>query len=277
MSGQILELDRAAYDALDAANWSTLKHLLRSPAHYRQALLEKPSDSDALRIGRVTHLAVLEPELFAKSVAVWGGGRRAGEAWDRFKDKNEGKELLTLDQYMEVMALSQAVRGDKFTGKYLSKGRAEVSIVWEAEGVKLKSRLDFISGSFFPSVIVDLKTTRDGSPEAFGKEAFRLGYHIQAALYQDAYFAATGDRLRVAMVVAEKQGPHSPVVYRVPEAHLDMGRGQYLELLRLLAECRASNSWPGYGDEELDLQFPRWAAPQEDVEELEDFGLSIAQ
>lgn len=266
MKGEILELSRQEYDALDAVNWSTLKHLLRSPAHYREALLKRnQGDTDAMRIGRVTHLAVLEPEKFAREVAVWDGGRRAGKDWEAFKALHDGKELLTLEQYDEVMALARSVRGDAVAGKYLSKGKSEISIKWEVEGVTCKSRLDFVSGSFFPAAIVDLKTTRDASRDAFGRDAFKMGLHIQAAMYQDAYFAATGDRLRVALVVAEKAGPHVPVVYRVPEALIDMGRNQYVELLLLLKECRRTNNWHGYSaDGELDLTFPQWAMPYED-------------
>ena len=58
----ILNLTRAQYDALVAVNWSSLKHLGRSPAHYQAALKQTFADTDTLRIGRAFHVAALEPQ-----------------------------------------------------------------------------------------------------------------------------------------------------------------------------------------------------------------------
>src|SRR5258708_4790284 len=93
--GVYFDLSREDYDNIVAVNWSTLKHMDRSPAHYRQELLEWDHDTSAKKRGRVSHLAIFEPERWRNSVAVWDGDRRAGKLWEQFVERNKGLELLT--------------------------------------------------------------------------------------------------------------------------------------------------------------------------------------
>lgn len=283
MKAEILQLNREQYDALEGVNFSTLKHLKRSPAHYHAELLKTKlqkdeEDTDARRLGRVTHVAMIEPERFAATVAVWDGGRRAGKDWEAFKVQHKDKELITLAQYDQAIAMSRAVRANETLAKYLRKGKSEVTVRWECEGVVLKSRLDFVSGAFVPHVIVDIKTAQDASPEVFGRAAWDFDYVMQAAMYSDAYHAATGDRLRYLLGAVEKSEPYVAAPYWVPEEQIDLGRNQYLELLAKLKRCREQNDWHGYVEdgEEMALHLPRWAMPQEE-DAFEDLGISISQ
>ena len=59
----VAELD---YFAADAVNASTLKHLGRSALHCKAAMTatDRP-DTEAQKVGRLIHCAVLEPERFA--------------------------------------------------------------------------------------------------------------------------------------------------------------------------------------------------------------------
>ena len=71
---------REEYEAIDAVNWSTLKVLGKSPAHYLQRMAgEESEDTEARQRGRVLHMAVFEPERFARSVVVYPDARRGKE------------------------------------------------------------------------------------------------------------------------------------------------------------------------------------------------------
>src|SRR6185312_15116930 len=95
-TGSVLHgLARAAYDRIDAVNWSKLKLMLKSPAHYRHNLLQRGGDSDAKRRGRVTHLSVLEPQRFQSDCVVWDGGPRRGKDWEKFKKAHADVEIVT--------------------------------------------------------------------------------------------------------------------------------------------------------------------------------------
>lgn len=276
-------MTREQYDALvDRENWSRLKNLGRSPAHYRHALLEPRKDTAALRNGRANHVAILEPEKFATQVAIWEGGRRASKAWDAFAEDNAGKDILTQAEYDLLIGMQRAVRQHPIASRYLQGGRAEVSVLWTHTVAGLpgesvmpcKSRLDYLA----PDWIVDLKTCRDANPMAFGRAAFDLGYHAQAAYYVDAVAAVTGKRLPYIIVAAELSPPCIVQVYRLPEHVLAAGRDHYRSLLYRLNECRREDRWDGYSAEEMDLELPRWSGietPEPEGESLEDLGLTI--
>ena len=273
-------LTRAEYDGIDAVNWSSLKVLARSPAHYRHARTVKREDTPALQRGRLVHLAVFEPAVFLSTVAVFDG-RRAGKEWEAFKAAHAGSEIVKPDEIEEISAIADAVRREPSAAKHLVSGAAEVAVRW-SRTVKLpdgsahaevdcKGRLDFVSSD---GVLVDLKTTRDASPDGFGREVWRYGYHTQMAWYRDGYESATGKRLRVVLVAVEAAAPHVVAVYRVPDDILDMGREHYEALLGRYAECRRENRWPGYFIGESELALPRYAYPSDD-ENLDDVGLDF--
>lgn len=275
-------IDRAAYDAIEAVNWSTLKIIGRSPLHFRHAKQKARKDTAALRRGRLAHLAVLEPDAFRRTVVLWDGGRKAGKAWDAFVEANEGREILSADENDEIQLLAAMVRSEPAARKHLVSGSAEVTAQWTRD-VKLpdgsatvrvpcKGRLDFVSSS---GVIVDLKTTRDASPDGFGREVWRYGYHTQAAWYVDGYAAATGSTLPAVLIAVEAEAPHVVAVYRIPDDILQMGREHYESLLARYAECAREDRWPGYFIGESELTLPRYAYPLSDDENVNDMGLDF--
>lgn len=267
---------RENYELIDRANFSKIKLLKKSPAHFLASMLQRAEDdTDALRIGRATHVAVLEPERFLSAYAIWDGGTRRGDLWNKFQKQHEGLEILKEDHYQQVRAIADAVKADKHAAKYLQNGSAEVTMLWThkepSNGVpgfdmKCKGRLDFGANA---GAIVDLKTARDASPDGFSRAAWNLDYAVQAAFYRDGYAAAHGGELLPYVIVAvEKEPPYVVQVYRMPEQLLDMGRDAYRALLHRLNECRSTNSWPGYAAGPLDLELPRWMRSENDVSGL---------
>jgi hypothetical protein len=273
----------SAYRSIQAINWSSLKHLSRSPAHYLAALLAPSKDTAALKRGRAVHVAVLEPDRFASLYSVWGS-RRSGKDWDAFdaSERLAEREVLTEKEYELAKAIAIAVRGDPVAARYVTGVKTEQSIGWthrrpEFEGLAgyemaCKARLDAVG----PLGIVDLKTARDGSPSAFGREVLRLEYHVQAAWYVDGYRAQTGRELPWSWVVVESTPPHVVQVYQADQDVLELGRERYRELLDLLHACSRDNNWPGYATSEMPIQLPRWAWPS-DSDDVADLELSFAE
>lgn len=256
----VLGMPREAYDALPGHNFTTIKHIEKSPAAYRTALGLVTDDKAAFVFGRVAHLAVFEPESLPSLVAVWEGGVRRGKEWDAFEAAHSGKEILKSDEFAELSALALAVRQKPSVQRHLlSKGHAEPTFTWEEQGLPLKGRADWVS----ELGILELKTTRDASPAAFGRECAQRNYHVQAAMYSDAYEAAHGRRLPYFIVAAEKSATHDVVAYRVSEELLNAGRERYRAWLELLKSCTASGKWPGAdaGLDEMPLVLPAWSVP----------------
>jgi hypothetical protein len=278
----ILNLSRAEYDKLsDRVNFSTLKLMGKSPAHYRDRIQNPPGpDSDAMRLGRAIHLAVLEPQRFRDEVVRWTGGRRAGGEWTAFAAAHAAQEILTQPEWERCLAVQAAVRASDSASRYLLQGQAEQTVLWRHQrpalrefpelGFDCRGRLDWIG----LDAIVDLKTTRDASPEAFGRSCWQFAYHAQSAFYADGYEAATGQQLPFVVVAVETTAPYVVQCYRVPDHVLEIGRETYRAWLDRLDLCRRENRWPGYAMEELELALPRWAVPQDD-ESIDEVGLTF--
>ena len=251
-------LTRADYDAMrDRANYSTLKAFAKSALHYRHALAERREETDALRVGIAASLAVLEPDRYAAEVAVWDGDKR-GHAWKAFAEANSTRTILRTAQHDRVQSVAAAVRGNADAARYLDRGEGEVTALWTdaVTGIECRARLDWIAKV---GAIFDLKTTRDAQPEAFARQSWNLAYHAQAAFYGDGVYAATGERLPSLIVAVESEAPFAVQVYDVGAEILDAGRHAYRGWLAQLAECRATNEWPGYASGMLALQAPKWA------------------
>lgn len=273
MTAQLLNMTRADYDRRGEVNFSTLKILgTKSPAHYHASLLAPVSeDTDARQRGRAVHCAVLEPTRFRSDFVTFTGAKRAGKAWEAFEKDNVGKEMLTRSMADHALAMAKAASAVPAARPYLSGGKSEATLLWsfarETLGglagyeMECKSRLDFIANC---GALVDLKTTRDASPSGFGREVARYNYHVQAAFYQDAYLAVTGKRLPYVFVALEAAWPHVGAVYRVTDRAFQLGRETYVDWMDRLHTCQQSNSWPGYGEGEMDVELPAWLDPDDD-------------
>jgi hypothetical protein len=253
-------MNHAAYAAIPAANFSTLKWMDRSPLHYRHAVSQRGGDTDSLRVGRAVHCAVFEPERFAASFPVWDE-KRAGAAWREFLTACGG-DYLRGDEPDEVRALSAAVRSDPDAAPMIVGGKAEQVVMWtdEATGIACKCRVDYLRGDALP----DLKTTRDASPRAFGRAAANYLYYAQLAFYSDGVQAAHGLLPVPHLIAVETAAPHVVAVYRVTDDQLEAGRDTYRGWLARLAECRATDRWPGYVDGIADLALPGWVFGDEE-------------
>lgn len=281
----LANLAREAYDKIGAGEdirtgvvrWSTLKRLIDgSPAHYRHAL-ECPEayDSDTFLLGRAFHVAALEPELYDSTFEIWKGGRRGTNEHKEFVGSAifRGKEAITLEQHRTARRMARAARRCVAAQPFLS-GRAEVSLTYSFEKpavsddlpgylIRCKSRLDLLSDN---GAIVDLKGTKDGSPEGFGREMHRYGYHAQAAMYRRGFALATGESsLRPCYLLAvENFEPHVAQLYRIPERELEIGAELVSEALDHLAMCRREDRWGGYFDGIMDLELPHYALPRDE-------------
>lgn len=266
MNQVIYGMPMEKYAALPHTNFSKLKLLAKSPAHFRHGLVEEREDTDALKLGRGVDLAVFEPERFGFLCTVAPDVDRrtkAGkEEWAKFCAANDGKEILKADEWADCLALQKAILSDATAKRYVTGGKSQVTLLWEHAlldnySLPLKGRVDFETEDF----LVDLKTTRDASPQGFMRQAWNYEYWIQASMYLDGYEAITGKRKKFALVAAEKAAPHVVQVYLVPDALLAMGREEYVRRLAVLASCRIDSRWPGYAEGELTLEVPRWAVP----------------
>lgn len=274
-------MPRANYDLIQAISITRLKELRRSPLHYQYAL-EHPKTSDAMTVGIATHVAVLEPERFTHDFSIWDrrldNGRAAprnGRVWDAFKDLHAERTILTADEGALALSIAKAVRFDEVANKYLATGDPEVSLQWDIEGRPCKGRVDWLTTVDGHRTLVGLKTTRDCRHFAFGAQAAKLEYGCQWAFYHDGFSAIMdGEEPRMIEIVVESAPPFAVATYIIDQDIILQGRDNYRELLKILAECEANDTWPGPVQGEQILSLPSWYYPSAD--DMSDLGLETA-
>jgi hypothetical protein len=266
----------ADYVADRAINWSLLKLLDKSPAHYRHAV-EHPDEGDTASrtMLRAAHMAILEPDRFAAEVVVYDGGVRRGKAWDAFAAQHAGCVILNEREWATVTAARDAIARHPVASRLLSGGHAEVVLRWtdEATGRACKGIADYLHepGSIDDRpVLVDLKGCQSVDPEAFARDCARMGYHGQMAHYAAGVEARYGVAPIVYLVGYESAAPHDVGVFLLSDDDLWLGEQFRRRLLDRLMECERTNTWPGRCPEVVTLDMPAWAWRRDDPDTDDD-------
>ena len=268
------EMPNAAYHASEAVSKSHLDAINRSPRHYWAKYLDPNRAEDtptpAMLMGSAVHMAVLEPDLFVGRYvqAPAGIDKRTKDgkaAWADFEASVGDRLVLNADEYQQCIAIRDAVRGHEVAAKLLDGGEAEVSYFVDDEqtGLPLKARPDFRNAQ---NIVVDLKTTEDAGPSAFGKSSANFRYHVQAAWYSDIVAECVGENVPwFFFVVVEKKPPYAVGLYYCEPDVLALGRKIARRNLDAIARFREAGNWPDYADEPQPLRLPKWALLDEEA------------
>jgi len=224
---------------------SGLDKIAQSPAHFRTATKE----TDAMRIGRITHEFILE-----------GVQNFVSSPFDSFRTK-EAREwrdsqtfpIITTAELETIYAMRESVLRHPEASRLLSDGQSEQTFFFDepTTGAPCRCRTDWMTGD---GVIVDLKTTTDASPKGFAKAVWKFRYHVQDAFYTDGVEASTGCRPKDFVFIAvEKTAPFGVGVYRLSEGLREEGRELYLDNVKTWMECTERGEWPAYSNEIIEI------------------------
>ena len=257
MSGEIIcNMPAAVYHGTKALSKSGLDQFRKSPAHFRawQDGTTKNESSPALEFGTAVHMAILEPELFALNYTLFTGDRRNKDGKMAYESViASGKIPLNQEQWDNITGAAAAVHAHPTAALLVEKIQTEVSCFDSWNGVKVKARIDGLGKDY----IIDVKTTQDASPVAFGKSCAQFRYHVQAAWYQ----RITGVN-RFIFIAVEKEAPYGVACYELDEQAISLGHIIIEEQLRTFVECEQLNSRPCYSSHIQSLSLPAWAARQ---------------
>lgn len=270
------------YLAVDALNWSRLKHMARSPLHYQHALVNQIEDTPRLALGRAVHTALLEPDRFDEDYVVFPGERRAGKIWEAFKEMHADRTILKEEERFDANEMARLVLEHPVAGPiFEAEGDAESVITWTDPGTSklCKARIDWVSAE--AGVVADLKSTVDVDPRRFGTIASRLKYHCQIVWYLDGYGHWRRERglpelqLRPTLVAVEVEAPHDVAVYYLDTDQIHLARETIAELLARVAECEARKEWPGIAPKAQPLLLPRWEYGDDEQGDATELGLDF--
>jgi hypothetical protein len=206
---------------------------------------------EAYLVGAATHVMTLEGVDRFWSEYVVGGPinpkteRPYGSETKAFRDwaKEQGKPVLSDEQYALVCQLYNAVKAHAVAAELLREGIAEGVLRTDYNGIQCQARLDWFSPAHG---IVDLKTCEDLSN--FASDAMRYKYANQMAFYRSAYCLASGiadvNQVPVFLIAVEKREPYRCGVWNVCHFLLEKSQADNEEYMRQLAVSRCNNVWP---------------------------------
>lgn len=255
---------------------SGLKEIAKSPRHYWEKYLDpkRPPEkkTDALIIGSAVDAAVLEPEEFREDYIVEPRvNKRTNHGKQAIKDYQErmgaDKIMLTPAQYDEVLRTRDAVMNNPTARMLLGDGTTQHVVHWDdpLTGAPCRLKYDWLRND---NILIDLKTSKDASPESFARDAWKYRYYVQAPFYVDGFWYGEGINIDAFIfIVVEKQDPKKGLypapekvgIYHVGDEEMKIGRQQYQDDLDTYQRCREAGSWPGYGTKIQPLQLPGWA------------------
>lgn len=281
--GVYTDMSDAQYQALPALRWSTLKAGLTSPRHLLHALNETRPDTPALRLGRLYHVALLQPETLRDVVVIVpdefvtrtgiSSGAKA-RAW--LAEHTTADHVVASDAELAAISVIADDIYEHAPSRSLMNqcpGR-EVTCIWiedtVAGPVACKARADMIG----PDTLADLKTwsPRSGlTARAWGSEVWHRAYHAQMGFYSRGFRQFGYSCRDWSWLVVDKRTPTDLAVWTLDGTGMEVGDAMAREALEVYATATRDGHWPGAQPEAGEVSLPRYVF--DSMDDLSDLGL----
>ena len=259
---EFVQMTNAEYHADPKHVGSTmLKTLLKSPADYYDLYVAKTRskpETPAMLLGSLLHTLVLEPEtrddLYYVRPDGIDGRTREGKAFlAQLALVSVGKREVKADAAAKAEKMAAAVLASTCVADILAVAQRELTVFWDEPmgewPVACKARLDlFVARPDQPrDLILDLKTSDDPTPEAFGRDGdygpiAKFRYDLQLAHYAAGTETATGRACDTGLIVVGSDEPHDVYLYDMTD-YLEQGTVWRQGALGRLVACRVHNQW----------------------------------
>lgn len=235
-------------------------------AKLRWQLNHPPASKAVFEFGKAAHSLVLG--VGAEIVSIEGHRGKTDVKAAIKAAQDAGKIVLTPKEYDQVHGMADALRAHSRTAELLLTGiTPEVSAFRKHEtGTWLRSRFDGLNTD--AGHVIDFKTARSADAETFARDAFKFGYHLQAAAYLAMAEELTGKEHSFYFIAQEKTAPYLPSVLEMSKDWLTQGREDYELAIEIWNRCQRLNEWPGYPDEIQTILPPVWATGDDDEMEV---------
>lgn len=261
------------YFELPGLSSTGIKHLLKSPAHYKHSLTHR-TEKAVFDVGHAAHAKILGAGM---GVVVYPdehltpsgnvSTKATSIAWAS-EQRAAGLVPVAPDQVRAVDAMAEAVLNHPEARPLFEGGNPEVSLLWDDPdtGVRLRGRIDYLLSE---TLAVDLKTCRSADPREFARTAVNFGYGEQAVHYSNGLTATRGDLgTRFLHVLVEKEPPYLVSVVELDDVFLYIAAQRVRQAIDKYAHCLATNEWPGYPTTVHPIAAPGWYG-DDDNEEME--------
>ncbi len=240
-------------------SYSALSAFRKSPKDFIEYKFQEKKQTDAMAYGTMLHMLVLQPGEFENKYAVYddadiiasiGGAKptattRYKEDKAIFEAENEGKIIVSLDDYKEASEVANNVKYNRASKSIIERcTEFEKYYEWDYMNFKFRGVLD-AKGE---NVIFDLKSCADATPRIFQRDAIKMGYHLQAVLYHQA----VKFEYPYYIIACDKKGGVS--VHKVTLELLEYGKRELENLMSEFNRCILEDRW----NESFEFWTPRF-------------------
>ena len=208
-------------------SFSSLKAFARSPLAFLDYKNNRKPPTPAMQFGTMVHRAILEPEKYSRTVAVYEG-RRAGNAWKDFQEQNADKDIVTAKEAMDIRLLAHRVQEHPYANEMVKQcQKFEVFFEIQQCGLPHTGYIDGV-GSWF---ILDLKTTQSVGHTNLQRTIYDYKYYMQAAIYQRAAALMGYDHESYFIIAVESTAPHHIQVVELEPQYIARGHIEWENLI----------------------------------------------
>ena len=250
----------ALYHSIYAINSSMVMRAYRS---LYTVVNYKEVQTKAMIFGSAVHLAVLQPEKFKKRVVEKPKftGKGAREAAKEFETNSKNLIVLSTEEFEKAQLIAEAVRKNQRAQELLtgcifeSAGYLPIELAGEHAPKLIKIKPD--ARDIKNRRIIDLKTTKDASYDAFSASVVNYLYHLQAAFYLwvanriEEYFETGIEYTDFYWIAVEKEFPFQTAVYHASPEFLRIGAYEWDATFIRIAKAFEKNEFPSYEGGEL--------------------------
>jgi exodeoxyribonuclease VIII len=255
------------YSQIDALNYSSFKHFLISPNHYKIYRNTVQEETAAMRLGTAIHSAVLTPTEFVNDYTyapeVDRRTREGKAIWEEFTANNPDKIILKRDEFDICIGSSEAAHSNNCFRKFSSSPKAvkEQAVVGDMFGVKIKGRIDLYDEE--TNTIVDLKSmsfvpTVDNCKRAI----FQNMYHIQCVFYSELIKQKYNRVPDFIFAFIEKSNPYSMGFIRLNSYTKNIAYNVCEKEFSRYANCKLLDLWPSFDHSEIPETVSIWNEPR---------------
>lgn len=242
---------------------SSLREMRRSPLHYRHRIeCPREADTRAMLIGAAGDALIFG----GRKVVIYEGKVRRGKEWDAFEAAHEGDIICNQAEHDAASGAAFAVLSDAVSGPIVKAPGTEAQrvLAWESWGLECgagipgpggRGGFDLLGQGF----VTDLKITNDASPRALERQIWAMGWVTQMAFYVDGCKALGMGPMDARLICVEATAPHPVTVLELSPEVIDFARRSLSRWTEMLKACEASDAWPAYVQESVEVLLPEWA------------------
>lgn len=234
------------YHGSPGLSFTQFKHFLRSPLHYKAYLAKPKPQTASQKLGSMLHMALLEPEKFAKTT-IYIDGPLNTNPWKKMGDEAKAAGITPIGKQMweDITGMRDSVLKHKLGSLYVASGQKELSAFWKdpETGLLLRCRPDIWIESKLQ--VVDVKTC--GNVQTFPMiEMMRNMYPIQTAFYLFVMSGLTQMQLtQHTNLCVEDEYPYAVQNWALDDASIERSMIDVKNGLRKFAKCLETDTWDG--------------------------------